>query len=122
MEERQKSIKIAQRESLLLKEISQLFHNAAMDDARLSGVFINKVGLSADKGICTVYFYTPEGKKKFDEVLSTLILYKPSIRAALAKTVKGRYVPNLKFVFDEQFEKQERVETLLEELKDKGDI
>ena len=104
------TIKRAQKESQLLREISNMYHSIAMDDTRLSGLFVNRVELSSDKGWVTVYFYTLDGLEKFEEQLGILKLYKPSIRKALASEIKGRYVPDLKFAYDSKFEKQQRLE------------
>ena len=104
------AIKRAQKESLLLREISNMFHSITMDDNRLQGLFVNRVELSTDKGWVTVYFYTLDGFEKFEEQLEILKLYKPSIRKGLSSGVKGRYVPDLKFTYDAKFEKQQRLE------------
>lgn len=117
MSESVSQIKRSQKESLLFREISQLFMKTAMDDSRLRELCINRVKLSPDKGLCTVYFYTSKGEEYFNEVLSTLKLYKPSLRKALASTIKGRYVPELVFKFDTNFEKQCRIEELLDQIK-----
>lgn len=111
------TIKRAQKESLFLREISNLFLQTAMDDKRLQGMHVNRVALSPDKGWCTVFFYTPEGKSHFDAALPILILYKPSLRKALASIINSRYVPDLVFKYDEQYEKELRIETLLEKVK-----
>lgn len=111
------SIKRAQKESLFLREISNLFLKTSMDDKRLQGMHVNRVMLSPDKGWCTVYFYTPEGKAFFDEVLPILILYKPSLRKALASIINSRYVPDLVFKYDELYEKQMHIENLIEKVK-----
>ncbi len=111
------NVKRAQKESLFFREISQLFMQTTMDDKRLQGVFVNRVQLSPDKGLCTVYFYTAQGEDYFNELLHTLMLYKPSLRKALASTIKGRYVPDLVFKFDKQFEKQQRIEELIEQVR-----
>ncbi|AXK60537.1 ribosome-binding factor A [Candidatus Chromulinivorax destructor] len=103
-------IKRAQKESQLLREISSMFHTVAMDDNRLSGLFVNRVELSSDKGWCTIYFYTNEGYEKYAEQLEVLKLYKPSMRKSLSSEIKARYVPNLKFEYDSKFEKQQRLE------------
>jgi len=103
-------IKLAQKESQLLREISTMFHAVAMDDSRLSGLFVNRVELSTDKGWCTIYFYTNEGYEKYAEQLEILKLYKPSMRKSLSSEIKARYVPNLKFEYDSKFEKQQRLE------------
>ncbi|MBV8660614.1 MAG: ribosome-binding factor A [Candidatus Dependentiae bacterium] len=107
------AIKRAQKESLLLREISSMFHSISMDDSRLDGLFVNRVELSTDKGWVTVYFYTLDGLEKFEEQLEVLKLYKPSIRKGLASGIKGRYVPDLRFVYDSKFEKQQRLEVAM---------
>ncbi len=88
-----------------------------MDDTRLQGLTINRVQLSPDKGMCSVYFYTPLGEEHFKDMLRILILYKPSLRKALASRIQARYTPDLTFKFDTQFEKVQRVEELLEKVK-----
>lgn len=113
------NVKRAQKESLLFREISKLFMEATLDDNRLQGIFVNRVKLSPDKGMCTVYFYTAQGEEYFKQILHILTLYKPSMRKALASTIRGRYVPDLLFTFDTQFEKQQRIEELIEQVKTK---
>ena len=116
------SIKKEQKESLLMKEISSLFLKASLDDPRLSDLFINRISLSPDKRICTVYFHTSKGLEGFKEKLEILKLYKPSLRKSISNTIKGKYVPDLKFAFDDQFEKQVKMEELMEKLKKEGQL
>jgi ribosome-binding factor A len=111
------NIKRAQKEALLLREISQLFMQAALDEPRLQNITINRVSLSQDKSACTVYFYTSAGQQFFETVLPILILYKPSLRKALAKKINARYTPDLIFAFDENFDKHMRLESILEKVK-----
>lgn len=110
--------KRAQKERLLLREISKLYFQAAADDPALQGLIINRVQLSEDKSFCTVYFYSEEGKKVFDEKFDRLKLYKPSLRKALADILKFRYMPDLRFAFDDQYEKQRSIEKLLDKIKE----
>jgi len=111
-------IKRSQKESLLLREISKLYFEASLDDKTLQEFQISRVKLSKDKGICFVFFYCSNGEDYFNEKLSTLKLYKPSLRSALAKTIKGRYVPDLVFKYDSEFEKQKKIEELLDKIKE----
>ena len=111
-------IKRAQKASLLLKAISQLYWEATRDDKELLGLFISRVELSQDKGMCYVFFYTPEGQEFFKEKLQTLKLYKPSLRAALAKQIPGRYTPDIIFKFDAQQKKIDHLEGLFESVKE----
>jgi ribosome-binding factor A len=115
-------IKRAQKAAQLLRIICTLFSNASRDDDRLQGAQITRVELSPDKSRCYVFFYHPGGEEAFKETLRYLILYKPSLRAALSKEIAGRYTPELEFAFDHSFEKAERIEALFEKLKDKGEL
>jgi len=116
--DRVRDIKRRQKASVLYKTISQLFLQASQDDTRLQDLFVNRVELSPDKGICWVMFYTAYGKEHFEELLPVLELYIQPFRKAIAQEVQGRYVPELRFQFDDQLEKQLRIEHLLDNLKD----
>ncbi len=111
------NVKRAQKESQLFREISQLFMQTSLDDTRLKDIMVNRVQLSPDKGVCTIFFYTADGEERFNELLNILVLYKPSLRKALAAKIRSRYTPELIFKFDKQFEKQLRIDQLLEEEK-----
>lgn len=118
-------IKREQKKSFLLKEISALFCRIASDEPKLSSLFITKVDLSRDSGICYIYFSTinssdevRSSKDVFYEGLDILKLYKPSMRKALAQAMKSRYVPNLVFRYDEAKEKERRVTSLLDKIQD----
>jgi len=111
-------IKRAQKESLLSKKIAVLLNQIAQDDPKIADFALNRVELSTDKGIATLYFYVPGGQQKFDEKIATLILYKPSMRSALAKLVPSRYTPELIFKYDKQFEKELKINKLLDKIKE----
>lgn len=111
------TIKRSQKESLLLKELSKMLLELMLDDKELSGLFINRVELSKNKGACIVYFYDPQGPAIFEAKKRHLILYKPSLRKAIAMTLDGRYTPELVFAYDTQFERQQRIENILEKVK-----
>lgn len=100
-----------------MRSISQLLMQISLDDTRISDIFVNRVSLSDSKSICAIYFYSPRGHDHFKEMLKVLILYKPSMRSAIAKTMDARYTPDLVFKFDEQFEKQLKLENLLDKIK-----
>lgn len=111
-------IKRSQKESLFLKEISKMFHEITLDEDRLHGLFVNRVELSSDKSWCTIYFYTTEGYQSFQSKLDILKLYKPSIRKGLATSIQSRYVPDLRFAYDAQFEKQQRLESIISKVSE----
>ena len=118
--ERVRAIKQAQRASFLLREISSLYLRVMQDNPVLNGVYITNVMLSSDGSTATVYFHSPQGQDHYEQIKNTLILYKPSIRTALAKTSSSRYVPQLIFRYAEGVEKQQQVDDLIEKLKKEG--
>jgi len=67
MNRRFKEIKRARKESLLLKEISSLFLRIVQEEPSLQNLYISHVRLSSDCGICSVFFYTSDGKKEFEK-------------------------------------------------------
>ena len=113
-------IKHAQKESLLMREISTQLLKVITDDPKLEGIHVTSVKLSPEKGRCTVFFSSYQGQDDFQAKLPQLILYKPSLRAALAKALQARYTPDLTFVYDEQQEKTEKTNLLIEKLKTEG--
>ena len=114
-----RSVKHSQKEALYLREISNLIFQLSLDEPSLQGMAINRIQLSPNKGMCIVFFYDAAGEEAFREKLGKLILYKPSLRAALAKAINSRYVPEIMFKFDTLFEKQQRIEALIEQAKEK---
>jgi len=120
--DRVRAIKQAQRESFLLREISSLYMRIMQDNPALQGVYITNVILSPDGSTATVYFHSTQGAGHYEQIKDTLILYKPSIRTALAKASSSRYVPQLVFRYAEEVEKQQRVNELIDQLKKEGKL
>ena len=83
----------------------------------MRGLSITRVKLADDGSICTIFFYTPGGLEAFKEKRNFLILYKPSLRKAIARAIPARYTPELVFRFDDTFEKQQRIEQILDTIK-----
>ncbi len=116
-------IKREQRKSFLLRELSTMLHTLCEDEPKLSPLFISKVNLSDDGGICYVYMSatpldpTVTSKKLFEELVPSLILYKPSMRKSLAGVLQKRYVPDIKFLFDENREKVDKINELLDRVQ-----
>ena len=115
-----KDIRRAKKAALYLREISDLFFQTAQDNPDLALLYPNRVKFSSDTGICTVLFFSPNGKAYFEEKLPVLKLFKPSLRSAIAKRIHQRRVPDFIFQYDDEFEKHQKVDTLIEELKEKG--
>jgi ribosome-binding factor A len=82
-------------------------------------MYFTRIELSEDGSVCYVYcaFLNAEsaeqGQALFEEARELLVLYKGSMRTALAGALSARYVPQLRFVFDEKKEKEQRINDLL---------
>jgi len=114
---RLREIKHAQREAQLLREISNFFLRITLDDSRLQGMYISRVKLGASRSLCTIFFFAPGGLEEYEAKRPFLVMYKPTLRTALSKTLNGRYTPDLLFDYDAQYEKQRKVDDLLEKLQ-----
>ena len=67
--------------------------------------------------MCYIYFSTYTTQEAFETMLPKLILYKPSMRAALAKEFQSRYTPDLIFYYDKIKDKERAIHELLDQVK-----
>lgn len=111
------TIKRSQKESLILQELSKMVLQLSLDDRELLGLFINRVEFTKNKGAVLIYFYDAQGPATFEAKKRQLILYKPSMRKSIATIMNGRYTPELIFAFDSQFDRQQRIEGILDHVK-----
>ncbi len=111
-------IKRSRKEATLYKIISDLFMRIKLENEKLGNLTLTRVALSSNKSVCDVFFYTSDGFEAYKERLKILTLYKPSMRKAVADSTRSRYVPDLRFSYDSQHEKQQQVEQLLNEVGD----
>jgi len=117
-----RELKRAQKESLIKKEFSKLFLQIKLEDPDIADLFINRVVLSSDKSVASIFFYVDGGQDVFKQKLKKLILYKPSLRKALSRLIESRYTPQIVFKYDKAFERQCGVEKLLDQVKDRDEI
>lgn len=102
--------KIASKVQTLVAEILQ---HDYMDDNLIKGVSL--VGAESHGGMQFVklFFYSHENKeetqKKLDEITK-------SVRFALAQKINQKYVPEIRFVYDDTLERASRIEKLLSKI------
>jgi ribosome-binding factor A len=105
-----RSEKIASKVQTLVAEILQRNFS---DDDLVSGVSL--VGAESHGGMQFVklFFYArdkrDETQKKLDEITKT-------VRFELAKKIDQKYVPEIRFVYDDTLERADRIEELLNNL------
>ncbi len=93
-----------------------------INDPRLGFITVNEVELSRDLAIAKVYF-TVLGKnhdqvEKVREIIDRCI---PFIRRGLAKRMRIRVLPELRFIYDESLDKGIRIDHLLNDLPSEVD-
>jgi ribosome-binding factor A len=115
------TIKREQKKSQYFREISLLVQMLSQDEPSLRNVFVTRVELSPDSGICHVYFAMYVGEAPFKEALDVLKLYKPSLRSTLGQKVVARHTPDLVFHLDEAKEKERHIHSLLDEIKNSSE-
>jgi len=103
--------KIASKVQTLVAEILQ---HDYMDDNLIRGVSL--VGAESHGGMQFVklFFYAHENKdetqKKLDEITKT-------VRFTLAQKMNQKYVPEIRFVYDDTIERASRIEDLLNKIE-----
>ena len=103
--------KIASKVQTLVAEILQ---RDFMDDDLIRGVSL--VGADAHGGtqFVKLFFYAHDNvdatQKRLDEITKT-------VRFALAQKMNQKYVPEIRFVYDDTLERADRIENLLNNLE-----
>ncbi len=115
---RYQEVKREKKKSLFLREIASLVQTLGAEDQEIAKVYVTRIDFSDDFGICYVYFstYGEFSESMFNTVLDRLKLYKPSMRKSLARSIRGRYTPDLVFLYDKPKEKEFKIHQLLDKV------
>jgi ribosome-binding factor A len=110
-------IKRRQRESAILRGLSPVLQNIFIDSEAMQSFFVSRVELSSDGGLCNVIIASSTNDIDVIKAgMREIKLFAPSSRAALAKILNGRYVPELLFIFDKQMDKQRQLNLVLSKI------
>lgn len=111
------SVKIDRIASNMVKEISYILANE-VKDSDIKFVTVTDVKLASDLSFAKVYV-TVFDQTKIKETLKALDQAKGFIRKKLAERIDIRHTPELSFVFDESIEYGNKIEKIIEEIKEK---
>ncbi len=107
--------------SQMQKELSYILQRD-IDDSRLGFITINEVEVTKDLAVAKVYVTVlnvdEQGKRANVKLLNELA---PIIRHLLAKRMRLRHISELRFYYDDSFDKGMRVAELLSEV-DRHDL
>ena len=79
-------------------------------------ITISEVRMSPDLRLATIYVM-PLGGRDIDQVMAALERNKRFLRGAIAKAVNLKFAPEIRFRKDESFDTGQRIDQLLDSLK-----
>ena len=107
------NFKKTQYEGRILTELNSLLRSS-FNNPRLQFVSITKVELTPDMTMATVYWDSFDASTRGDSK-KAIASISGKLRSHLAKTLKVRTVPELRFEYDSQYEAEKEVEAILEQ-------
>ncbi|MDR1759019.1 MAG: 30S ribosome-binding factor RbfA [Fibrobacter sp.] len=106
---------------LFREEISKLLQKG-LKDPRIGFATINRVDVTEDLSYAKVYVSVMGSDKEKQSTMIGLRQSASFIRQVLGKGIKIRKVPELQFVLDENLEHAMHIQSILHELREKGDL
>ena len=103
----------ADRVSGLIQEVLSDILKKNVADPRLKMMTVTAVKMSADLKLARIYYTTSGGKQKIDAATQALHGAHGYIKKKLARQLGLRYMPELKFFYDDSFDYGSRIEELL---------
>ncbi len=107
----EKGIKKAKFEDRILNELNLILRKN-LNDTRLQFASLTKVDLSSDYSVATVYWDTFNTEKRQD-IKSALDACESKLRSTLSQVINVRHTPEIKLVYDNQFESEQHIANLL---------
>jgi ribosome-binding factor A len=89
----------------------------SIHDPRLDAVTISGVDVTADLKLATVHFTISGGDNAKARALKGFFSAKGFVKRELARSLGLRYMPELRFFYDASFDRGERIERIIHELK-----
>ena len=86
-------------------------------DPRLENASITDVKMSRDLRIARIYFVAPGNKKSMEESLEGFKSALGYVKRTLARQLGLRYMPDLKFFYDESFDYGSQIDKVLKAVK-----
>ena len=97
----------------LLKALSVAMQSETREDI-LRSVSIMDVEVTRDLSLARVYLYVPEAQQ--EEVRAALDRANGFLRSSVAKRIRLRHAPELRFSFDGSLDRAQRIESILGDL------
>ncbi len=102
------------------EEISEMLVTGQINDPRLPGVFVTEVNVDRELAFANIFVSALEGEYPPEEILQGLRHASGFLRSTLAKRIKLRTFPKLRFHWDPTPERAERIERLIDSLSEQS--
>ena len=89
-----------------------------VNDPRIQGVYITDITVDRELDFANVYVSALGGSEQAEEVLQGLQKASGFLRYSLSQEIKLRVMPKLRFYWDDTPERADRIEFLLEEIRE----
>ena len=97
----------------IVKEVSGMIVRSEIRDPRISSVFITGVKITENLSMAEIFFTVLGGEGEKSDALEGLLHAKGFIRSKLAKRLRMRKIPDIKFSYDSALEKGHKVDEIL---------
>jgi ribosome-binding factor A len=108
------------RVSGLIQEVLSDILKKEISDPRLQMATISGVKMSADLKLASIYYTTSGDKDARDAAAQAFKRAHGYIKKKLAQQLELRYIPQLRFFYDESFDYGSRIEKLLKTVSTKN--
>jgi ribosome-binding factor A len=102
------------------QEISEMLVTGRISDPRLNSVFITDVTVDRELSYANIFVSSLEGEDQSEIILKGLEHAGGFLRSHLANQIELRTFPKLRFFWDETPERAEKIERLLDRLKEES--
>lgn len=110
----------ADRVSGLIQEVLSEIIKKNIGDPRLKSATITQVEVSRDLKLARIYFTTPGDRRKKDAAIKGFNSARRFIKRILAHELDLKYMPDIKFFYDDSLEYGARIDELIKLTKIKN--
>lgn len=106
----------ADRVGALIKEVASEILHKKINDPRLYLTTITEVKVSSDLKYAKIFFSITGGTAKVTEALEGFECARGFFRRSLAGELDLRYMPEIRFIYDQSFDRGDRINRILKEI------
>ena len=110
----------SERVSGLIQQVLSEILKKNIGDPRLKRTTITEVEVTRDLKLARIYFTTPGGKRQKDMAIKGFNSARGFIKRILAHEIDLKYMPDLKFVYDDSLEYGAHIDELIKSTKIKN--